>query len=37
VIDELARMRGGAKITDAVRASAREMKQLADETKKNIK
>ena len=37
VTDELSRMLGGAKITDAVRASAREMKQLADETKKNIK
>lgn len=32
--DELARMLGGAKITDAVRENAREMRQLAKETKR---
>ena len=37
VTDELSRMLGGAEITDAVRASAAEMKQLADEKKKIIK
>ncbi len=36
VIDELSRMLGGAQITDTVRNSAREMKQLANETKKKI-
>ena len=33
-IDELARILGGARITDAVRASAAEMKKLADMARK---
>ena len=32
-IDELARLLGGAEITDAVRENAREMKRLAKERK----
>lgn len=33
-VDELARILGGAQITETVRSSAREMKELADRTKK---
>jgi DNA repair protein RecN (Recombination protein N) len=32
-VEELARILGGAKITDAIRNSAREMKDLADKEK----
>jgi DNA repair protein RecN (Recombination protein N) len=34
IVEELARMLGGAEITDAVRENAMEMKKLADEWKK---
>ena len=37
IVEEIARILGGAKITDAVRESAREMKQLADIEKINYK
>ena len=33
MVDELARLLGGAKITEAVRENAREMKRLAGERK----
>ena len=36
-IEELARILGGAKITDAVMANAREMKESADEYKKKVR
>ena len=35
-VDELARLLGGAEITEKVRESAEEMKRLAEETKKRI-
>lgn len=37
IVEEIARILGGAKITDAVLESAREMKQLADIEKINYK
>ena len=37
IIGELARLIGGAELTDKVYESAREMKKLADERKKSIR